>query len=50
MNINTVEKAAFGPWWRSENMDHLEVTMQREVAYHTVEKLGEIACCQFVDV
>jgi len=36
--------------WRSENMVLLEMTMQREAAHQTVERLGELGYVEFKDL
>ena len=36
--------------WRSETMVLLEMTMQRESAHHTIERLGELGLVEFKDL
>jgi V-type H+-transporting ATPase subunit a len=39
-----------GTLWRSETMSLVQITMQKEAAHDTVEKLGELKCFQFRDL
>lgn len=48
--LERIEKALFGPLWRSEDMKYVRITMQRDVAHEFVAKVGETGLIEFVDV
>ena len=39
-----------GSLWRSEDMTLVQMTMQRDAAHDTVDKLGELGLVEFKDV
>lgn len=48
--LGKVEKAIFGPLWRSEDMKFVRITTQRDVTHEFASRIGEAGLIEFVDL